>query len=114
MKKALLPIAACLGATTVVLTTGRVANPDSAEVIPYPEVINLKRVPTFDEKGIIPQQIAKNVSPPKIAVNLPSQQYPHKKLGELLVEHQNLREIRLAGASPKSRFYSVSLLPRQK
>ena len=66
MKKALLPIVACLGATTVVLTTGTVANPDTTKVIPYPEVVNLKRVPIFNDKGMVAQSLDTKASP-KIA-----------------------------------------------
>jgi hypothetical protein len=122
MKKALLPIVACLGATTVVLTTGTVANPDTTKVIPYPEVINLKRVPIFNDKGMVAQaidtkpratvkiatklvapkiatkavseRIVKNeIVPVKIAVNQPPAQLSAKKMRELLLEHQTLGEI---------------------
>jgi hypothetical protein len=114
MKKALLLIVACLGATTVVLTTGRVANPDTTKVIPYPEVMNLKRVPIFNDKGMVAQALAeplqrridtKAVSP-KIATRavpqrsvknaiLPvkSKQYSAKQMQELLLKHQTLSEI---------------------
>jgi hypothetical protein len=121
MKKALLPIVACLGATTVVLTTGRVANPDTTTVIPYPEVINLKRVPIFNDKGMVaqaidtkpraavkiatkavPERIVKNeIVPVKMAVNKPPAQLSAKKMRELLLEHQTLAEITiLSKASP--------------
>ncbi len=117
MKKALLPIVACLGATTVVLTTGTVANPDTTTVIPYPEVINLKRVPIFNDKGMVaqeidtkpraavkiatkvqPERIVKDVIVPvKMAVNKPPQQLSAKKMRELLLEHQTLAEITIGG-----------------
>jgi hypothetical protein len=114
MKKALLPIVACLGATAVVLTTGKVANPDTTKVIPYPEVLNLKRVPIFNDKGMVAQAIDPKVRsskiatkvkavpersvkdvilPVKIAVNKPPEQYSAKKMRELLLEHQTLSEI---------------------
>jgi hypothetical protein len=120
MKTALLPIVACLGATTVVLTTGTVANPDTTTVIPYPEVMNLKRVPIFNDKGMVaqkidtkasskiatktvypkiavkvqPERIVKNeILPVKIAAAKPPAQYSAKKMRELLLEHQTLAEI---------------------
>jgi hypothetical protein len=114
MKKALLPIVACLGATTVVLTTGKIANPDTTTVIPYPEVLNLKRVPIFNDKGMVAQAIDTKVRSPKIAtkvkavperivkdvilpvkmaVNKPPEQYSAKKMRELLMEHQALAQI---------------------
>jgi hypothetical protein len=122
MKKALLPIVACLAATTVVLTTGKVANPDTTTVIPYPEVLNLKRVPIFNDKGmvaqalaeplqrridtkirspkiaakakVVPERIVKDVIlPVKIATTKPPEQYSAKKMRELLLEHQTLSEI---------------------
>ena len=111
MKKALLPIVACLGATTVVLTTGTVANPDTTTVIPYPEVVNLKRVPIFNDKGIIaqsldtkaspkiavkvqPERIVKDeILPVKMDVNKPPAQHSAKKMRELLLEHQALAKI---------------------
>jgi hypothetical protein len=122
MKKALLPIVACLGATAVVLSTGKVANPDTTKVIPYPEVLNLKRVPIFNDKGMVaqalaeplhrridtkvrspkiatkvkavPERIVKDVTlPVKMAVTRPPEQYPAKKMRELLMEHQNLAEM---------------------
>jgi hypothetical protein len=84
MNKALLPIVACLGTTAVVLTTGTVANPDTATVIPYPEVINLKRVPIFNDKGmvaqsptavkiatkVVPEKVVKDVVPPTIVTKV--------------------------------------------
>ncbi len=65
MKKALLPILACLGAITVVSVSAKVANPDTAKVIPYPEVLNLKRVPTFNAYGMVPQVLVAKHSSPK-------------------------------------------------
>ena len=124
MKKALLPIVACLGATTVVLTTGTVANPDTTTVIPYPEVVNLKRVPIFNDKGMVaqaidtkpsasavkiatravPERIVKNeMVPVKMAVNKPPQQLSAKKIRELLVEHQTLAEIALGNKAAATR-----------
>jgi hypothetical protein len=130
MKKALLPIVACLGATTVVLTTGTVANPDTIAVIPYPEVINLKRVPIFNDKGMVAQEIdtkpraavkiatkmvapkiatkavpdrivQTEIVPVKMAVNKPPVQLSAKKMRELLLEHQTLAEITiLSKAAP--------------
>ncbi len=117
MKKALLLIVACLGATAVVLTTGTVANPDTTKIIPYPEVINLKRVPIFNDKGMVAQALAEpfqrridtkvvspkistKVLPQKIAKNVilpaksnPPAQYSTKKMQELLLEHQSLTEM---------------------
>ncbi len=31
------------------------ASPDTVKTVPYPEVMNLRRAPKFDSKGIIPQ-----------------------------------------------------------
>jgi hypothetical protein len=108
MKKALFRIVACLGAAAIVLTTGAVANQDVAKVIPYPEVVNLKRVPIFNGKGMVPQQIVKKVVPEQIVKKVvpeqivkkvvpqqmiaskPPKPYSHKKMSELLLEHQTL------------------------
>jgi hypothetical protein len=43
------------GSIVAILATGTVASPDSTQTIPFPEVVNLRKVPTFNAKGIIPQ-----------------------------------------------------------
>lgn len=55
MNKALLSLAGCSGSIIAILATGTLASPDTAKTIPYPEVMNLRRAPKFDYKGIIPQ-----------------------------------------------------------
>ncbi len=57
MDKALLSFIGCSSTIIAILTTGTVASPDSAQTIPYPEVMNLKRVPIFNSKGIVPQTV---------------------------------------------------------
>lgn len=94
MNRALLSIVGCLGAIGFILTTGRIANPDTAKVIPYPEVLNLKRVPIFNDKGMVAQAIAPKVlSPVKIATRKLPEQYSSKKVRQLILEHQNLAKI---------------------
>ena len=63
MNKALLSLLGCSGSIVAILATGTVASPDAVKMVPYPEVMNLSRVPKFDYKGIIPQtEIAKQKS----------------------------------------------------
>jgi hypothetical protein len=45
----------CSGSLAIVLVTSNVASPDTKQRIPYPEVANLKQVPTFNAKGMRPQ-----------------------------------------------------------
>jgi hypothetical protein len=64
MKKAILSLFSCSGSIAAVLATSSIASPDAAKTIPYPEVMNLQRVPIFDARGMVPQtQIARNISP---------------------------------------------------
>jgi hypothetical protein len=42
------------GSIVAILVTGTAASPDSTQTIPFPEVVNLRKVPTFNAKGIIP------------------------------------------------------------
>jgi hypothetical protein len=57
MNKALLSFIGCSSSIAAILTTGTVASPDTAKTIPYPEVMNLNRVPIFNAKGIVPQTV---------------------------------------------------------
>jgi hypothetical protein len=64
MNKAILSLFGCSGSIAMVLATSTIANPDPAQTVPYPEVMNLQRVPIFDANGIVPlTQIASNISP---------------------------------------------------
>jgi hypothetical protein len=54
MNKIILSLLGCSGSIAGVLATGTIASPDTAKTIPYPEVMNLDRVPLFDTHGIIP------------------------------------------------------------
>lgn len=54
MNKALLSLLGCASSIGSILATGTVASPDAVKTIPYPEVMNLRRAPKFDYKGIIP------------------------------------------------------------
>ncbi len=96
MKRALLSMVGCLGAIGFILTTGRVANPDTAKVIPYPEVMNLKRVPIFNDRGMVTQAIPTKVLPPsRIASRKLPEQSSGKKVRQLILEHQNLARIEI-------------------
>jgi hypothetical protein len=71
MNKAILSLLGCSTSIAAVLTTSTIANPDPVKTIPYPEVMNLKRVPIFDAQGIVPQTtIAHN----NLASRYPNQQ----------------------------------------
>jgi hypothetical protein len=64
MNKAILSLLGCSSSIAAVLGTSSIASPDIAQTIPYPEVMNLSRVPTFDARGIVSQKaIARNISP---------------------------------------------------
>jgi hypothetical protein len=72
MNKLILSLFSCSGSIAAVLVTSTSASPDSAKTIPYPEVMNLKRVPIFDAQGIVPQTAI-------ASKNLPSRS-PHQQL----------------------------------
>jgi hypothetical protein len=55
----------CPAAVAVALVTNTAPNTESAKTIPYPEVMNLSRVPTFDAHGMVPQSNIANNSPKK-------------------------------------------------
>jgi hypothetical protein len=63
MNKAILSFFSCTGSIAAILATSTVAITDAAKTIPYPEVMNLTRVPTFDAQGmVLPQNIASQKS----------------------------------------------------
>ena len=73
----------CSAAAAVSLAIHTTPPPESAQTIPYPEVMNLARVPTFDERGMVPQvdiaskkssarPIAARTNPAPITVDLVS------------------------------------------
>jgi hypothetical protein len=55
MNKLILSLVGCSSSIAAVLVAGSVANTDSAKTIPYPEVMNLARVPRFTASGMVPQ-----------------------------------------------------------
>lgn len=56
----------CSAAVTVVLVNNFTLPTESVQTIPYPEVMNLSRVPTFNEQGMVPQRVSSN-SPKKLS-----------------------------------------------
>jgi hypothetical protein len=69
MNKTILSLVGCSGSVATVLTSATLANPDTAKILPYPEVMNLTRVPRFNDRGIIPQfQVASNIQSRKSTV----------------------------------------------
>jgi hypothetical protein len=54
-----------------------IGNNDTATTIPYPEVMNLSRVPTFDANGMVPQSNIASNSPKK---SLPKQPLPKQSV----------------------------------
>jgi hypothetical protein len=55
MNQVLRSLLGCSGSLAIVLVTSNVASPDTKQTIPFPEVANLKKVPTFNAKGMRPQ-----------------------------------------------------------
>jgi hypothetical protein len=55
MNKALFSLIGYSGSLVAVLSTATVASPDYRQTIPFPQVINLQRVPIFNAQGIVPQ-----------------------------------------------------------
>ncbi len=54
----------CSAAVAVSLVTNTALPTEAVKTIPYPEVMNLSRVPTFNAQGMVPQtNIAGNNSP---------------------------------------------------
>jgi hypothetical protein len=53
MNKVLFSCLGCSGAIVSVMTTGTLANPDTNQTIPFPEVMNLSKVPRFDAQGLV-------------------------------------------------------------
>ena len=54
----------CSAAVTVALVNNTTPPTESVKTIPYPEVMNLSRVPTFDAQGMVTQtNIASNNAP---------------------------------------------------
>jgi hypothetical protein len=61
MNPVLRSLLGCSGSLAIVLVTSTVASPDAKQTIPFPEVANLKQVPTFNAKGMRPQtEITRN------------------------------------------------------
>ncbi|WP_310429441.1 hypothetical protein [Chamaesiphon sp. VAR_48_metabat_135_sub] len=72
MNKVILSLLGCSSSIATVLVPGSIASPDPAKTIPYPEVINLKRVPIFDAYGMVPRTaIASKNSPIRSATKPP-------------------------------------------
>jgi hypothetical protein len=55
MNKALFALIGYSSSLGTIFGTATVASPDYTKIIPFPEVVDLKRVPTFNAKGIVPQ-----------------------------------------------------------
>lgn len=61
-KLLVISLASCSGSIAAILATGTSANTDAVKAIPYPEVMNLSRVPTFNAQGMVPPaNIAGNI-----------------------------------------------------
>jgi hypothetical protein len=54
MNRAILSLLGCSSSIAGVLASATISSPDPAKTIPYPEVMNLQRVPIFDARGIVP------------------------------------------------------------
>ena len=58
----------CSAAVTVALINNTTPPTEPVKTIPYPEVMNLSRVPTFNAQGMVPQtNIARNKLPKRSA-----------------------------------------------
>jgi hypothetical protein len=55
----------CSATVAVALVTNTVPPTESVKTIPYPEVMNLSRVPTFNAQGMVPQTNIAGKSPKK-------------------------------------------------
>ncbi len=55
MNKALCSLIGYSGSMVAVLSTATVTSPDYRQTIPFPQVMNLKRVPIFNARGIVQQ-----------------------------------------------------------
>jgi hypothetical protein len=66
MNKVILSLLGCSSSIATVLVPGSIASPDTAKTIPYPEVMNLKRVPIFDGRGIVSQTAIASKNLPSI------------------------------------------------
>jgi uncharacterized protein YcfJ len=102
MNKTVLSLVGCSGSIATVLASATLANPDTAKTTPYPEVMNLTRVPIFNDRGMVPQfRVATNIQPnkPAVAKAKPVKQTiakakPAKIVREELVSH-SLSQLRL-------------------
>jgi hypothetical protein len=63
-KLVLFSLFSCSAAVALAIASN-INNQDSATTIPYPEVMNLSRVPTFDANGMVPQSNIANGSTKK-------------------------------------------------
>jgi hypothetical protein len=55
MNKTILSLVGCSGSIATVIASATIANPDTTKTTPYPEVMNLRQVPRFNELGMMPQ-----------------------------------------------------------
>jgi hypothetical protein len=55
MNKLIISLVTCSGSVAAVLATSTIVNTDSAKTVPYPEVMNLARVPIFNAQGMVSQ-----------------------------------------------------------
>jgi hypothetical protein len=69
MNKIILSLLGCSSSIATVLVPGSIASPDPAKTIPYPEVMNLKRVPIFDAYGMVPQTAIASKNLPSRSAN---------------------------------------------
>jgi hypothetical protein len=72
MNKLVVSLVGCSSSIAAVLVGGSIANTDSAKTIPYPEVMNLARVPRFTESGMVPQQNIASTRLPQKSTRSPS------------------------------------------
>ncbi len=98
MHKTILSLVGCSGSIATVLATGMVANPDTAKTIPYPEVMNLTRVPRFNASGIVPTSQIATVLQPQQPI-LARKKVVTDPVGQTLRELQLMRKYGIACAS---------------
>jgi hypothetical protein len=65
MNKLVVSFVGCSSSIAAVLAGGSIANTDSAKTIPYPEVMNLARVPRFTAHGMVSQSTIASTSLPQ-------------------------------------------------
>jgi hypothetical protein len=62
-KLVLFSLFGCSASVALAIASNITTNTEPATTIPYPEVMNLSRVPTFDANGMVPQSNIANSSP---------------------------------------------------